>query len=290
MLAECWGIIHGPQPTHTQRMPTDPSSKYDRLRARVSNLGSAVVAFSGGVDSTLVAFTAHAVLGPESCLAVLALSDTYPPREAEEARRVAADLGFNLVEVDTHELADPRFRANPADRCYFCKSELFGLLRTIADTRHLDHVADGSNADDLSDHRPGSRAAKEYGVVSPLQDAGLHKDEIRQIAGMLDLPNWEKPSMACLASRFPYGEEITDESLQRVARAEQSMRDIGLRQFRVRCHGDLARVEVDPDEMQFAWDRRDIIIEALKGDGFLYVSQDLEGYRSGSLNAALAEE
>lgn len=271
-------------------MTADASSKYDRLRSRISNLGSALVAYSGGVDSTLVAFTAHAVLGPDSCLAVLATSDTYPNAEVEKALAYADELGFNLIQVDTHELADPRFRSNSSDRCYFCKGELFGLLRTIADTRYLKAVADGSNADDLSDHRPGSKAAKEFGVVSPLQDAGLHKHEVREVAQMLGLPNWDKPSMACLASRFPYGEELTEDGLQRVARSEQSLRDMGLRQFRVRSHGNLARLEVDPDEMQFAWDRRDLIGEALKAAGFVFVAQDLQGYRTGSLNAALTEE
>jgi uncharacterized protein len=271
-------------------MPADPASKYDRLRARVANLDSVLVAYSGGVDSTLVAFTAHAVLGAGSTVAALATSDTYPEAEVEQARMFARELGFNLIEVDTHELADPRFRSNPEDRCYYCKGELFGLLRTIADTRNLDAVADGSNADDPADYRPGSRAAAEYDVVSPLQDAGLHKEEVREIARMLGLPNWDKPSMACLASRFPYGEELTEERLQRVASAEGQLRALGLKQFRVRAHGDLARVEVDPAQMQFAWERRDVITEALKEAGFLYVSQDLEGYRSGSLNASITEE
>jgi uncharacterized protein len=271
-------------------MPADLTGKYDRLRSRVSNLGSVLVAYSGGVDSTLVAFTAHAVLEPDSCLAVLALSDTHPPPEVETARAVARECGFRLIEVDTHELADSRFRANDRERCYFCKSEIFGLFRTIADTRNLTHVADGSNADDDVDQRPGARAAAELGVVSPLQDAGLHKSEIRDISEMLGLPNWDKPSMACLATRFPYGEELTDEGLQRVARAEHSLRDMGLKQFRVRSHGDLARLEVETEEMDFAWKRRDLIAEALKATGFLYVSQDLEGYRTGSLNEPLTEE
>ena len=267
-------------------MSADPTHKYDLLRARLSNLESALVAYSGGVDSTLLTFAAHVVLG-EDCLAVQALSDTHPESEAEQAREVARQLGFNLIEVDTHELADPRFRSNTPDRCYYCKAEMFGMLRTIADTRGLKTVADGSNADDLSDHRPGSRAAAEYGVVSPLQDVGLHKDEVREVARMLDLPNWDKPSMACLASRFPYGEEIDDEGLLRVTHAEHLLRELGLKQFRVRAHGDLARVEVEPDEMQSAWEQRDDISRAIKEAGFQFVAQDLEGYRSGRMNDPL---
>jgi pyridinium-3,5-biscarboxylic acid mononucleotide sulfurtransferase len=265
------------------------AEKYDALLELLTGLESVLVAYSGGIDSTLLAFAAHAVLG-DRCCAVLATSDTYPDTETIGARLLAAQLGFRLIEVESCELADPNFTANTSERCYHCKSELFGLLIRVSETQGLKHVVDGSNHDDLSDHRPGRRAASELGVLSPLATVGLTKSEIRELARELGLPNWNKPSMACLASRFPYGERITDDGLARVSAAEQSLRELGLSQFRVRSHGPVARIEIAPDELQTAWDLRERIASEVRSAGFAYASLDLDGYRTGSMNEVLPRQ
>jgi len=262
------------------------AEKYDALLDLLASLESVLVAYSGGVDSTLLAFAAHAVLG-ERCCAVLATSDTYPEHEAAGARLLARHLGFRLLEVETCELADPNFTANNVDRCYHCKTELFGLLLSVAEVQGLAHVADGSNFDDLSDYRPGRKAGSELHVVSPLAEVGLTKPEIRELARELGLPNWDKPSMACFASRFPYGERITDGGLARVSAAEQALRELGIAQFRVRAHGPVARIEIAPDELQAAWALRERIASEVRRAGFAYAALDLDGYRTGSMNEVL---
>jgi pyridinium-3,5-biscarboxylic acid mononucleotide sulfurtransferase len=256
----------------------------------VAPYGSALVAFSGGVDSSLALAICARALPKEKVLAVTSNNETYLPSELDLAREFAGSLGVEHLIVNTRELDNPDYASNPANRCYFCKSTLYSDLRRIAGERGYACVVDGANADDEGDYRPGRKAAKELEVVSPLSLAGVGKAEVRELAKHLGLPSWDKPALACLSSRFPYGQEITAEKLAQVARAEEFLREQGFRQVRVRHHGEIARLEVGPKEMERAFALREKISAELREAGFLYVALDMSGYASGSLNAALGKK
>ena len=266
----------------------DIETKLERLRLGLREMGGAAVAFSSGVDSTFLLRVAHEELG-DRVVAVTARSHTFPKRELDEAAAFCRSEGVRHEIVDSEELDIPGFTENPPDRCYHCKKELFGKLVAFAKANGLNAVLEGSNIDDDGDYRPGRRAIKELGVVSPLHDAGLTKAEIRTLSKRMGLSTADKPSFACLASRFPYGERITAEGLERVERAEQWLRGagMGLAQLRVRSHGDMARIEVPPADIPGIAARAEEVAAALKSFGFAYVALDLQGYRTGSMNEVL---
>ncbi len=266
----------------------DRQIKYDQLLDRLRQLEGAVVAFSGGVDSTFLLFAAHEALG-EAALAVTGRSPSVPADELSGARELAERIGARHRVVDTDEFSDPRFRANPPDRCYHCKSTLFSTLWSVARAEGIGAVIEGSNLDDRGDYRPGSKACEELEVRSPLVEVGLTKDEIRALSRDRDLPTWSKPAMACLASRVPYGEELTPERMGRIEAAERAVRSHGFDQLRVRDHGTLARIEVAPDDIPRVAEAsvRETLVDALKTAGYTYVSLDLSGYRTGAMNETL---
>ena len=270
-------------------MEASLEKRLGELEAVVAPHGSALVAFSGGVDSSLALAVTARALPKGRVLAVTSNNETYLPSELEGAKALARFLGVEHLVVNTRELDDPNYAKNPTNRCYFCKSTLYSDLTRIAEEKDCACVVDGANKDDEGDYRPGRKAAKELGVVSPLSVAGMGKAEVRELAKHLGLPTWDKPALACLSSRFPYGQEITTEKLAQVARAEEFMRRQGYKQVRVRHHGEIARLEVGPDELERAFREREGISAELRAAGFLYVTLDLAGYKPGSLNAALKQ-
>ncbi len=268
--------------------------KLDKLKKTLRAMDKVIVAYSGGVDSTVLLKVAHDCLG-ERTLAVTTVSPTMPQHEREEAEAIAQQIGARHIFIEKHEMEDPQFTQNTPERCYFCKRIAYKPLMEYADREGYAYVIDGANADDMGDYRPGQKAAREWGVRSPLQEAGFTKAEIRALARALQLPNWDKPSAACLASRIPYGLPITEAALSQIEAAEQILRHMGLGQHRVRHHTQhadatytLARIEVEPQDFDIILEHRANLVEKLKALGYTYVTLDLEGFRSGSMNEGIS--
>ena len=273
-------------------MSPEREKKLRTLQSILTSMGSVAIGYSGGVDSTLLVKVAAGVLGANA-VAMIGRSKTYPTREFEEAVALAERIGVRYTVVNTEETDDLKFRENPPDRCYYCKTELFGKLQEIADREGIAWIADGTILDDVGDFRPGMRAKAEKQVRSPLLEAEMTKDDVRALSQELGLPTWDKPSFACLSSRFPYGTGITTENLTKIDHAETFLRDAGFRRFRVRFHDEhTARIEVATEDMGKLLDPklRESLVAALKALGFIYVTMDLKGYRTGAMNEVLSEE
>jgi uncharacterized protein len=264
-------------------------AKLNNLETLLRDTNGAIIAFSAGVDSTFLLKIAYSVLG-EHAIALTARSPTVPPGEFEAAKEFTKTLGCRHIVIDSNELANPSFAQNPSNRCFFCKDELYRLCRDQAEKLNIPVIVDGTNLDDLKDHRPGLKAAKEWGIRHPLVEAEMTKEDIRCYSRALDLPTWNKPSSPCLSSRFPYGTEINLERLRKIGACEVYLKELHFREFRVRYHGDLARIELSAQEIARFFDEatRQAVVRKFKEIGFNYVSLDLQGYRTGSMNEALA--
>ena len=262
-------------------------SPHRRLESLIKGLDRVIVAYSGGIDSTLVLKLAHDCLG-DQVVAATAVSASLAADDLAEAQGVAEGIGVQHVLLPSTELEDPRYRKNDPSRCYFCKTNVYESLIAHAGKEGFNWILDGTNADDLGDHRPGLRAAREHGVRSPLQECGVNKQTIRTLAKELGLPNWNKPANACLSSRIPYGSEVTSEKLAQIEKAEAALRKLGYQNFRVRHHDQVARLELDPADFPRACKEHDLIVTSVKAAGFLYVALDLAGFRSGSMNESLS--
>jgi len=271
-----------------EKIPKATFLKYEKLKNILQEMGGVLVAFSGGVDSTFLLKTAHEVLG-KNVLAVIASSETYPQKEREEALRLAQKFNIRYKVIETKELESSDFVNNPPQRCYFCKKELFSKLKDIAEAEGIPYVLDGSNYEDTTDFRPGTKAAEELGIRSPLKEAHLGKSEIRQLSKRSSLPTWNKPSLACLSSRFPYYTKIDTKNLKQVAKAEEYLRKLGFTQVRVRHHGQIARIEIEPPEFPKITEKKvkEAVIKNFKKFGYIYIALDLAGFRSGSMNEPL---